>query len=130
AATERAASAARDRLKPAPTKSLLRHGNIDSEEFGQVVAFEVFRGFRFAQALAGVGDQILLVDASKREEKFGSFVEANANSIQHGSDVFAHAGGIRTRAIELYFGRRWKEYGPLPAQTFHRQLRKTAFELR
>jgi hypothetical protein len=51
----------------------LRFDDVDTEEFGEIGPFEHFRRLGFRHALAGIGNEVLLLDISKQKQQCGVF---------------------------------------------------------
>ena len=81
---------------------------LDTEYFRQVAGFEQSGSFGCRHLLAGAGNEILLIDVTQHEQQFRILIEPGADAIEYGADMLAHAGRVRTIAVEFDFGGLWK----------------------
>src|SRR5207247_5723297 len=69
-----------------------------------------------------------MVHAAEGEEQVRFLVQAGADAIQDGGDVFAHGRPVRTAALEADLGRSGKHAGFRITDALHDALRETPLE--
>ena len=81
---------------------------LNPEHFGEVLAVERAAATRATGSAAladdglggGIGgDQFFVIDAAQQKQQFGLSVEAGADAVHGGGDVFAHTGPVGAAAL-------------------------------
>ena len=98
--------------------------DIQSEESGKVFVSEDSAGSgRFSgqrKRFPGAGDELLFVHFMQPEKELGLVVKPGSDTIEHGRNMLAHPGPVRTTAREFdLIGRREKAFSLLTNALHH-----------
>ena len=69
-----------------------------------------------------------MFDRTQEKEQLWTLIQARADTIQNGGDVFAHGRPVGTRAFHFDFLRRRKQPGFFPGQNAHDTVGETALQ--